>query len=150
MPKDPNPEFDSDYFEYEGAVLPSQIRPAISPSYARSGERLLMLAVLTDAINIFLRGATERRLSNETRDWIRGESTGSHAISFENACDALGIDPAAMREQLFRLKCRNLETEVKRRRSCLRVKPPAMSRGPAKIAAGLTSNRPAGRRRVKP
>jgi hypothetical protein len=122
----------------------------INPLFARSGERLLMLAVLTDAINIFLRGATERRLCNETRDWIRGESAGSHAISFENACDALGIDPAAMRERLFRLKYQNLETESERRRSCLRVKPPAMSRGPVKIGASANWRGPAGRRRVNP
>ena len=150
MPKDLNTAFDSHNLEYEGAVLPAQLRPAINPLFARSGERLLMLAVLTDAINIFVRGATERRLYNESRDWIRGQATGKYTISFEDACDALGIDPAAMRERLFRLKYRNLETESERRRSCLRVKPPAMSRGPVKIGARNNSRGSAGRRRVKP
>ena len=61
-----------EYFEHEGAVLPCQVHPALNPLHARSGERLLMLALLADAINIFLKGLTERRLLAETRHGIRG------------------------------------------------------------------------------
>jgi hypothetical protein len=142
-----NPEFDPESLDHEGAILPAQLWRAADAFYARSGERLLMLAVLTDAVNIFLNGATERRLSTETRNWIRGANTSRHAISFENACDALGIDPDALRERLFELKYRYREAE--RRRSCLRVKPPAMSRGPVKIAAAGGSRESAGRGRVR-
>ncbi len=104
MLKDANTGFGSEYFEHEGAVLPCQVHPELSPLHARSGERLLMLALLADAINIFLKGPTERRLLAETRNWIRGSHQVRQGVSFEDACDALGIDPAALRERLFRLK----------------------------------------------
>src|SRR5262245_22695633 len=85
-----NHEFGSDFFEHAGAVLPCQLRPSLNSLHARSGERLLMLALLADAINIFLKDTGERRLLAETRNWIRGGITGPQIISFEDACDALG------------------------------------------------------------
>ena len=75
MLKDTAVEAGTEYFEYAGAVLPCQVRPALNPLLARSGERLLMLALLADAINIFLKGAAERRLLAETRSWIRGANS---------------------------------------------------------------------------
>ncbi len=139
MPKNAATEFDSEYFEDIGAVLPCQLRPASSPLHARSGERLLMLAVLSDAINIFLKGATERRLLAETRSWICGGNRGGYAVSFENACDALGIDPTALRERLFRLKYADEPRAPAGRRVTLTIKPPAMSRGPTKLDANCVS-----------
>lgn len=133
MVKDGNK--DSEFFEYAGAVLPCQIRPGLSSPHARSGERLLMLALLSDAINIFLKGRVERRLMAETRSWIRGVQDGSRVISFEDACDALGIDPEAMRERLFRLKYGDSRNQQARRSSLL-LKPPGVSRGPVKVGAG--------------
>ncbi|MGO9057273.1 MAG: hypothetical protein ACLQU2_07780 [Candidatus Binataceae bacterium] len=133
MVKDGNS--DSEFFEYAGAVLPCQVRPGLSSLHARSGERLLMLALLSDAINIFLKGRAERRLMAETRNWIRGVKDGSQAISFEDACDALGIDPEAMRERLFRLKYGDSRNQHGRR-SSLMLKPPGVSRGPVKVGAG--------------
>lgn len=127
-----NPEFGSEFFEYAGAVLPCQVRPALNTLHARSGERLLMLALLADAINIFLKGTAERRLLAETRRWIRGGISDSQIISFENACDALGIDPQALRERLFRLKY-GAACQPVRRRSSLMLKPPGVSRGPVKV-----------------
>jgi len=135
MPKDATNEFGSEYFEHEGAVLPCQVRPALSPLHARSGERLLMLAVLADAINIFLKGAADRRLLAETRNWIRGGANACQAVSFEDACDALGIDPSALRERLIRLKFGNHPREGAGGRASLMLKPPAMSRGPVKVGA---------------
>jgi hypothetical protein len=147
MEKDANTDFGSEYFEHVGAVLPCQVRPALNPMLARSGERLLMLALLADAINIFLKGATERRLLAETRNWIRGSSAAYQAVSFDDACDALGIDPTALRERLFRLKYGVRESEVGGRRSSLMLKPPGVSRGPVKVGAG-TARRTSRRRRV--
>jgi hypothetical protein len=135
MLKDASNEFGSEYFEHEGAVLPCQVRPALSPLHARSGERLLMLALLADAINIFLKGASERRLLAETRNWIRGGSGACQAVSFQDACDALGIDPDALRERLFRLKYGDHARARAWRRSSLMLKPPALSRGPVKVGA---------------
>jgi hypothetical protein len=128
-------EFESDYFEHVGAVLPCQVRSVSRAMHARSGERLLMLALLADAINIFLKGATERRLMAETRNWILGRGDDRQAVSFEDACSALDIDPDALRERLFRIKYRTAGGEpVERRRASLMLKPPAMTRGPVKVA----------------
>jgi hypothetical protein len=133
MANDATTEIDSDYFEHVGAVLPCQVRSASSSLHARSGERLLMLALLADAINIFLKGATERRLLAETRNWIRGAGEACQAVSFEDACSALDIDPVALRERLFRLKYRGAK-EITERRAALMLKPAAMTRGPLKVA----------------
>lgn len=137
MLKDANTDSGSEYFEHAGAVLPCQLKPGLSSLHARSGERLLMLALLSDAINIFLKGRAERRLMAETRSWIRGVDSGSQVISFEDACDALGIDPDAMRERLFRLKYGDSHNAAGRR-SSLMLKPPGVSRGPVKVGTGPT------------
>jgi hypothetical protein len=147
MLKDAKTELGSEYFEHEGAVLPCQVRPALSALHARSGERLLMLALLSDAINIFLKGSTERRLLAETRNWIRGGRRACHGVSFEDACDALGIDPGALRERLFRLKYGDHPCETAERRSSLMLKPPGVSRGPVKVGA-RAGHRSTRRRRV--
>jgi hypothetical protein len=139
MVSDPVTDLENDCFQYGGTVLPAQLRPAVNALHARSGERLLMLAVLTDAINIFLKGTAERRLWSDTRNWIRGGSFGCHTISFENACDALGIDPDALRERLVRLKYGDRARQTPRGRSALMLKPPATSRGPVKVAAPARS-----------
>jgi hypothetical protein len=146
MSKDAHTDINSELFEQVGAVLPCQIRPALGSLHARSGERLLMLALLADAINIFLKGRAERRLLAETRSWIQGGNSTSQVISFDDACDALGIDPQAMRERLFRLKYGD-SLNIKTRRSSLMLKPPGVSRGPVKIGAG-TSQRSTRRRRA--
>lgn len=99
-----DPYTDSDFFEHPGGILPCQLRPGLSSLHAGSGERLLMLALLSDAINVFLKGRADRRLLAQTRSWIKGVDKGSDVVSFEDACDAVGIDPEAMRERLFRLK----------------------------------------------
>lgn len=144
MTTNTNPEFGSDFFDYAGAVLPCQVQPSLNSLHARSGERLLMLALLADAINIFLKGTAERRLMAETRSWIRGAISGSQIITFEDACDALGIDPQALRERLFRLKYGSAREPI-RRRAALMLKPPGVSRGPVKV--GASQVRRSGRRR---
>ncbi|HEY2106380.1 MAG TPA: hypothetical protein VGH29_11380 [Candidatus Binataceae bacterium] len=133
MLKDAKTGLGAEYFEHEGAVLPCQVHPMLSPMHARSGERLLMLALLADAINIFLKGSTERRLLAETRDWIRAGHPAGQGVSFEDACDALGIDPAALRERLFQLKYGDKARTTAGRRSSLMLKPPGISRGPVKV-----------------
>lgn len=136
-----------EYFEHEGAVLPCQFRQGTGSLHARSGERLLMLAVLADAINIFLKRSTERRLLSETRNWIRSGRQAGAGVSFEDACDALGIDPAALRERLFRLKYGEQAFEQPKRRSSLMLKPPGISRGPVKVGAS-PARRTTSRRRA--
>jgi hypothetical protein len=60
------------------------------------GERRLMLALLGDAVCCLLTvGARFESLRAETRDWLAGR--GSSPVSFEDACEALGFNPDAMR-----------------------------------------------------
>jgi len=92
----------SSLFECAGGVIPCEVSQ--SPAHVSRDERFLMLALLADAVNIFLNGNAERRLLAETRTWIQGGNTDSQVISFEDACNALGIDPQAMRKRLYRLK----------------------------------------------
>src|SRR5271157_3806181 len=69
-----------------------------------SSEQRLMLAVLADAINIvqdFHRsGSTRKRAAfNEAWTWIFTKGI-TCPLSFENVCDALGIDCEALRWRL--------------------------------------------------
>jgi hypothetical protein len=139
-------EFDSEFSDYGAAILPCQLRSLAGSLQARSGERLLMVAVLADAINIFLKGSAERRLMADTRRWIHGGETAARGISFEDACDAVGIEPGALRQRLFDLKY-GAEREQSTRRSSLMLKPPGVSRGPVKICANTTPGHGPRRRR---
>ena len=117
MSKTKNTNLRSELFECTGVVLPCEIRPGQSPADLRRRELFQILALLAHAVHIFLNGNVERRLLTETRTWIQGGNTDSQVISFEDACDTLGIDPQALRKRLFRLKYdesrRNLRTAPK-------------------------------------
>lgn len=68
------------------------------------GERALMRAVLTDAINCYLRNAgcrddEQRALFREAREWIEA-SDGTGPFAFENLCESLGFQPDALRAAL--------------------------------------------------
>jgi hypothetical protein len=68
---------------------------------ALTSEQRLMLAVLADAINIVQEGLSstsvrKRHSFVEARKWIF-QSGVSCALAFESVCDALGIDPEALR-----------------------------------------------------
>lgn len=71
-------------------------------------ERVLMLAVLQDAVGCFQEhvGAKCKRkqeMHSDAEEWI-ASSDRSYLFSFENICEALGFDPAYMREGLARWK----------------------------------------------
>jgi len=89
-------------------VLPSQL--FTPPTPYPEGERRLMLAVLEDAIGVFLRhreGADARgwRLFAETAQWIASDDTES-PFSFLGVCDVLGLEPSCLRRGLAR--CRRM------------------------------------------
>jgi len=79
-------------------------------------ERSLMLAVLEDAILCFqdnFRAICRRKRSlyNDAEEWIFSNDR-SYLFSFENICDALGMDPAFIRQGLIRWKqARQQQTE---------------------------------------
>src|SRR2546427_4365343 len=69
-------------------------------------EKRLMLAILEDGINCFqenLRAQDVRRsrLFQDAEAWIV-ELDGDWVFSFENVCEALGINPAYVRQGLLR------------------------------------------------
>src|SRR2546425_12021654 len=88
--------FEPDILLPEQRVLPGR--------QAMQGERLLMLAVLEDALDCYRkcrrsRDAATRLLFDETRAW--GESRERDTLfSFESICEALAIDPDYLRPRL--------------------------------------------------
>ena len=69
-------------------------------------EKRLMLAILEDAIrcfqdNLLTRNVRGKRLFEEAKEWIV-EADGDRVFSFENICEALGFNPAYVRQGLLR------------------------------------------------
>lgn len=84
-------------------ILPSQFSDLVG-KHGLSNEQRLMLAVLVDAINILrnwreFTGAQRRRWFAEAGRWVFARGT-SHPFSFDNVCDALGINSETLRQRL--------------------------------------------------
>ena len=80
-------------------------------------EKRLMLAILEDAIhcfqdNLFARNVRSRRLFEEAEQWIV-EADGDWVFSFENICEALGFNPAYVRQGLLRWMANKLPKHPK-------------------------------------
>src|SRR5207302_5968364 len=91
-------------------VLPSQLFPEFPGESCLSGAKRLMLAVLSDAIDIFVKHGTKvdarsRRLFAETVDWILADDTTS-TFSFINICETLRLSPSCLRRGLRLLDAR--------------------------------------------
>jgi hypothetical protein len=74
-------------------------------------EKRLMLALLEDAINCYQdnlisRSGKKKRLFEDTEQWIL-TADGEWVFSFDNVCDALGLNPEYVRQGLLRWKERN-------------------------------------------
>jgi len=81
-------------------------------------EKRLMLAILEDAIhcfqdNLLTQNARSRRLFEEAEEWIV-EADGDWVFSFENICEALGFNPAYVRQGLRRWVANRLPRHSKR------------------------------------
>ena len=79
-------------------------------------EKRLMLAILEDAVdcfqnNVLARSLKSRRLFQEAEKWIV-EVDGDWVFSFENGCEALGLNPAYVRQGLVRWMILHLGTEL--------------------------------------
>jgi DNA-binding transcriptional regulator YdaS (Cro superfamily) len=88
-------------------VMPVQFYPDAGAA-CRAGEKRLMLAVLADAIDSLLRGATatserRRRLCAEAEAWFQSDDV-VWPFSFVNLCEALGLDPSYVRQRLARCR----------------------------------------------
>jgi hypothetical protein len=110
-PAERTPEHLADLFSPD-LVLPEQFfEGARHDSYA-SGEKALMLAVLEDGIRCFqehLRNprSNPRLLSQQAEAWIRAIDY-DWPFSFNNVCETLRIDPAALRAALLAWKAQRL------------------------------------------
>ena len=86
-------------------VMPVQFHTPASEAWW-PGEKRLMLAVLTDAIDILMKGPgvnDPRRTTvfEETVAWFTRDDA-DWPCSFVNACNALGIDAHAVRDAITR------------------------------------------------
>ncbi|HZO80411.1 MAG TPA: hypothetical protein VFB33_01860 [Candidatus Binataceae bacterium] len=101
-------------------LLPSQYYEAMRRKHLMEGEKLLMFAVLEDAVNTFMKyvNAQRRRgqrLFREAEEWIN-QHDPKWPFSFENICQFLDIDPEYLRAGLRRWKEAKLkEIEQSRR-----------------------------------
>ena len=89
-------------------ILPQQFFDGPRRDSDFSPEKALMLAVLEDAIRCFQEyfrttRARPRMLSRQAERWIRTRDW-NWPFSFNNVCDALGIDADCMRDTLLRMK----------------------------------------------
>ena len=97
-------------------------------SRARSGESRLMLALLQDGIDCFLRHLTapdgkSKELLAETERWIF-EREIDGVFSFESVCETLGVSPSCLRA-----KVREWKAEELNERACKAgSRPPARKR----------------------
>ena len=84
------------------ALLPSQFFGLVgAPRF--SSEQRLVLAVLIDAINLVLRENRDRSPDFiEASSWIFVSGRAS-PLSFDIACDAVGLNPECLRKRLFDL-----------------------------------------------
>lgn len=87
-------------------ILPAQFFSAVRAGAERP-EKLLMLAVLQDAVATILKHSGSarsgsRRLVREAEQWIDARNH-NWPFSFENICGALNLDAAALRTGLRRL-----------------------------------------------
>jgi hypothetical protein len=97
---------DADQRPFPDVILRSQFFEMVG-TRSLSSEQRLMLAVLADAINVVqeLGGSNslrKRNSFNEAWNWIF--TTGvTCPLSFDNVCDALGMDTKGLRQRLSEL-----------------------------------------------
>ena len=87
------------------AVMPAQFYPARRGSASVEPIKRLMGGVLADALQCFQRNLEARNPSRnrefrEARFWIFHDR-GDGPFSFEDVCDALGIDPRHLRNLII-------------------------------------------------
>lgn len=89
-------------------LLPLQFYETLRRSHLLEGEKLLMLAVLEDAVESYMRylnSSTRKGQSRfrEAEEWINHQDK-LWLFSFDNVCEALDIDPDYMRSGLHQWK----------------------------------------------
>jgi hypothetical protein len=87
-------------------VMPSQWFAA--PSGAVQPEKRLMLAVLSDAIELVLQasappGTPRAVIQQRAADWISSNDGADWLLSFVSICETLGFEPERLRQGVTRL-----------------------------------------------
>jgi hypothetical protein len=114
-------------------ILPDQFHRTGTRSL--SGEQKLMLAVLLDAMHIYVQPTEEwqhekRRLFVETRRWLDSKDR-TWLFSYERVCEALDVDPDRLRTIL----------RARRRAACdARSEPRISLRAPLPAAAPVAAH----------
>jgi len=99
-------------------LLPAQFFAAFRRAGGLERERLLMLAVLEDAIDCyqkyaFARDPRGRQMFEESCEWV-GSTDRGWLFSFENICDTLEINADYVRRGLHEWRDRNLDARPAR------------------------------------
>jgi hypothetical protein len=101
----------------------------------RSGEHRLMLAVLEDAIAVFVKslsGGVKRQEARAARAWLKSRDCAP--FTFECICDAVGFDAASMRRRVWALCARPVDASS---RLTTRGRHPGRSPGPGRRPAAV-------------
>ena len=123
-----------DKFSAAEAVLPLQFYGARRGAATIEPLRRLMVAMLVDAVRCFqtkfeTRQQARRQEFAEVRSWIFSDEDNG-VFSFKAVCDALEIDPEAIRKELVRWKEKALSGE----------KPLKIRRSPVPLAKRIRDN----------
>ena len=91
---------------HRGNIQAAEPKAFFGPQRFVCPETRLMLAVLDDAIQCFLRyrgtkKRKEQKVFQATKDWILSKESDS-IFSFENVCEIVEMDPDCIRGALFR------------------------------------------------
>src|SRR5271156_6148398 len=100
-------------------LLPIQYFEAMRRKHLLEGEKRLILSVLEDAIECFMKcidASTSKgqRLFRDADEWIAHEDK-RWVFSFDNVCDMLDINPEYMRMGLRKWKDKRLDAIARRR-----------------------------------
>jgi hypothetical protein len=95
-------------------LIPAQYFDTLRSKTGMEPEKRLLLAVLEDAVrcfqdNVSAESDAKKKLFAEAAEWFLYKSD-DWAFSFENICDALGLNPEYMHRGLLRWKEKTLTT----------------------------------------
>ena len=127
-------------------LLPIQYFEAMRKKHLLEGEKRLILSVLEDAIECFMKcidSATNKgqRLFREADEWISHEDK-RWVFSFDNVCDMLDINPDYMRVGLRKWKEKKLAA-LERRRLAMEAEAAFALANPAAVVVELPQAAPA-------
>lgn len=121
-------------------LLPIQYFEAMRKKHLLEGEKRLILSVLEDAIECFMKCIDSptnkgQRLFREADEWISHEDK-RWVFSFDNVCDMLDINPEYMRVGLRKWKEKKL-VAIERRRLAIEAETAYALANPAAHAAEM-------------